>query len=169
MSGKIGWGGHAYLGLAARVYLAIVFLVACWHKILDPAAFALDVATYQILPLEVVNLAAILLPWVELAAGLMLLVGFRTRAAALLVSGMLLTFTLALGLALLRGLDMSCGCFASQGIDQDPISWRTLARDGAWLALSLYVLVFDRAPLGVDGRLGRSASVGDGIGEGSPR
>jgi len=100
----------------------------------------------------------------------MLLIGLRTRAAAVLVSGMLLTFTLAVGLALLRGLDMSCGCFASQGIDQDPISWRTLVRDGVWLSLSLYVLIFDQPALGVDRWLHRrSAGVGSGVGPGSPR
>jgi uncharacterized membrane protein YphA (DoxX/SURF4 family) len=132
------------------VYLAVVFLLACWHKIADPAAFALDIATYQILPLGLVNLMAIVLPWVELAAGSMLLVGLRTRAAALLVAAMMLMFSVAIGLALDKGLDMACGCFASQGAAEDPISWRTLARDGVWLSLSLYVLLFDRAPLGLD-------------------
>ena len=150
MSGVITWAGHPYLGLSVRAYLATVFLLACWHKIVDPAAFALDIATYQILPLESVNLMAIVLPWVELAAGLMLLVGLRTRAAALLVTGMLLMFTLAVSLALAKGLDMSCGCFASQGVNDDPISWRTILRDSSWLVLSIYLLLFDRAPLGVD-------------------
>ena len=70
--------GRSCLGLAARVYLGGVFLFACWHKILEPGSFALDIATYQILPLGLVNLMAITLPWVELAAGVMLIVGVRT-------------------------------------------------------------------------------------------
>jgi uncharacterized membrane protein YphA (DoxX/SURF4 family) len=132
--------------------------MACWHKIVDPAAFALDIATYQILPIELVNLMAIVLPWLELTAALMLLVGFRARAASLLMTGMMLMFTLAVSLALARGLDMSCGCFASQGINEDPVSWRTILRDATWLALSVYVLLFDHAPLGVDRWLGRRAA-----------
>jgi putative oxidoreductase len=152
------WRGHAVFALAARVYLGAIFLLACWHKILHPAAFALDIATYQILPLGLVNLQAIVLPWVELVAGLMLLVGFRTRAAALLVAGMMAMFTVAIAIAVTKGLDMSCGCFASQGSAEDPISWRTILRDASWLLLALYVFVFDRKPLGLDRLFGRRAN-----------
>jgi uncharacterized membrane protein YphA (DoxX/SURF4 family) len=144
------WRGHSVFALAARLYLGAIFLLACWHKILHPATFALDIATYQILPLGLVNLQAIVLPWVELAAGVMLLVGFRTRAAALLVAGMMAMFTVAIAIAVAKGLDMSCGCFASQGSVEDPISWRTILRDASWLLLALYIFTFDRRPLGLD-------------------
>jgi putative oxidoreductase len=149
------WKGHAILALVARAYLAVVFLMACYHKLLDPAAFALDIATYQIMPLAAVNLMAIVLPWVELVAGSMLLVGFRARAGALLVAAMMTVFTTAIGIALSRGLEMSCGCFASQGAAEDPISWLTILRDLGWLSLALYVLFVDREPIGIDRMLGR--------------
>jgi uncharacterized membrane protein YphA (DoxX/SURF4 family) len=150
MNRLLGWRGHAWLGLVARVYLAAVFLLACWHKILQPQSFAVDVATYQILPLALINLTAIVLPWVELASALLLLFGWRTRAAALLISAMMGMFLVAISIALARGQEMSCGCFASQGAAEDPISWRTVARDSGWLLLGLYVLCCDRAPLGID-------------------
>jgi uncharacterized membrane protein YphA (DoxX/SURF4 family) len=151
------WPGHAWLALPIRVYLAAVFLLACWHKLWDPGSFALDIATYQILPLSLVNLMAITLPWLELTAGSMLLMGLRARAAALLVAGMMVMFTVAIALALNKGLDMSCGCFASQAAAEDPISWRTILRDLGWLSLTTYVAVFDRLPLGLDRWLGRRA------------
>lgn len=146
----LDWRGHAVLAMAARLYLGAIFLLACWHKLIEPSAFALDIATYQILPLALINPMAIVLPWVELAAGLMLMVGFRTRAAALLVAGMMAMFLAAISMALAKGLNMSCGCFASQGAAEDPISWRTIVRDIGWLLLALYVLFFDRRPLGLD-------------------
>jgi putative oxidoreductase len=155
MSAFFDWRGHAVFALAARLYLGAIFLLACWHKILEPAAFALDIATYQILPLGLVNLLAIGLPWVELAAGLMLLLGFRTRAAALLVMGMMAMFTVAITMAVANGLDMSCGCFASQGSAEDPISWRTIVRDTSWLLLAAYIFKCDRTPLGLDRLFGR--------------
>ncbi|HSN54191.1 MAG TPA: MauE/DoxX family redox-associated membrane protein, partial [Candidatus Sulfomarinibacteraceae bacterium] len=108
------------------------------------------IATYDILPLALVNLAAITVPWVELAAGLMLLAGLRTRAAAVLVAGMMAVFLAALAVALGRGLDMSCGCFASQGAEHDPISRLTVLRDLVWLALALLVMVYDRGLMGLD-------------------
>jgi putative oxidoreductase len=149
------WRGHTFLSLAARLYLGVVFLLACHHKIIHPQAFAVDIATYEILPLGLVNMMAIILPWIELAAGVMLIIGWRTRSAALLVTGMMMVFTIAISMALHKGLDMSCGCFASQGAVEDPISWRTIVRDSGWLLLGAYVLVFDRKPIGVDGWLAR--------------
>ena len=155
MTTFLDWSGHRWVALAARVYLGAVFLLACSHKILHPDAFAVDVATYQILPLSLVNLFAITLPWVELGAGLMLVLGFRTRAGALLVTGMMAVFLAALVIALAKGLDMSCGCFASQGAEADPISYRTVLRDLGWLALALYVLWLDRNPVGLDSWIDR--------------
>ena len=143
----------AWLAVPARWYLGVLFVGAAWHKIAVPHAFAVDVATYDILPLGVVNLVAVILPWIEAMAGLMLLAGLRARTAALLVTGMMLVFIGALVIALARGLDMSCGCFASQGAGEDPISWLTVLRDLGWLALSLLVLGWDRGLAGLDGWL----------------
>ena len=152
MKNLLSWRGHAWIALPLRLYLGGVFLVACYHKILHPAVFALDVAIYQMLPLELINLQALILPWVELFAGLMLIVGYRTRAASLLINAMMLMFIAALAFALAKGLDMGCGCFASEGGD-DPISFHTVLRDATWLAMGLYIMVFDSRPLGVDGLL----------------
>ncbi len=152
------WPGHAWLALPVRYYLAWVFIYACLHKIAYPGMFALDIATYDILPLSMVNVQAIILPWLELVVGIFLIVGFRTRAAGLLVSGMMVMFIIAIGLALAKGIDMSCGCFASQAAqDEDPISWLTIFRDLGWLALAMYVTLFDRAAIGVDRWLMRRA------------
>ena len=147
----VDWRGHAWISLVIRLYLGGVFLAACYHKILHPGVFALDVATYQVLPLWAVNAFAIVLPWVELLAGLMLVVGVRVRAASLLIAGMMIAFMVALAWALYQGLDMSCGCFASQAAAEgDTISWHTLLRDGAWLVQSIYVLLLDRRALGLE-------------------
>jgi uncharacterized membrane protein YphA (DoxX/SURF4 family) len=148
----------AWLAVPARWYLGALFVGACLHKIADPRSFAIDVATYDILPLALVNVTAIVLPWIELAAGSMLLAGWRTRAAALLVLGMMLVFVAALMIALARGLDMSCGCFASQGADEDPISRLTVLRDLGWLALAGLVFACDRGRIGIDGVIERRRS-----------
>ncbi len=145
------WKGHAWLALPVRFYLAFVFLMACYHKILHPEMFAMDVATYQFLPLFLINVFAITLPWVELGAGLLLIVGWKSRAASLLVALMMVAFIIALLSALHKGLDMSCGCFASNAVaEEDPISIWTVVRDSVWLGMALYVMVFDRKPLGLE-------------------
>ena len=54
----------------ARVSVAAIFLGACLTKIQDPESFALAVQRYRLLPGELINLVAIMLPWVELTSGL---------------------------------------------------------------------------------------------------
>jgi putative oxidoreductase len=97
-----------------------------------------------------VNPMAIMLAWVELFAGVMLVAGIRVRAAAVMTSGMMVMFIVALALAMHAGLDMSCGCFASQAMDEDPIGASTMLRDLSWLVLGVYVALFDREAIGLE-------------------
>ena len=142
---------HSIIALLVRFYLAWVFISACLHKLADPTSFAIDIATYQMLPLVFINPLAIILPYVELGTGIMLITGTKARAAALMVCGMMLMFMVALSHALIHGLSISCGCFASNAAaGSDPISWLTMMRDSAWLLLALYVVIFDTNPIGLD-------------------
>lgn len=142
---------HSIIALLVRFYLAWVFISACLHKLADPTSFAIDIATYQMLPLVFINPLAIILPYVELGTGIMLITGTKARAAALMVCGMMVMFMIALSYALMHDLSISCGCFASNAAAaSDPISWLTMLRDSAWLILGIYVVIFDKRPLGVD-------------------
>lgn len=103
----------------ARIALGAIFIAASWHKLRDPAAFALDIFHYQLAPGWMINAAAILLPWVELFAGIALIVAPRIRVgAAILILGMLVVFTSAIAINLYRGIDVTCGCFTSGGKGQ---------------------------------------------------
>ena len=139
-----------------RFYLAFVFISACLHKLADPTSFAVDIATYQMLPLVFINPLAIVLPYVEFGTGIMLAIGLRARAAALMVCGMMLMFMIALSYALMHDLTISCGCFASNAAaGSDPISGLTMLRDSAWLLLAVLVVIFDKIPLGIDALIER--------------
>lgn len=147
-------GAFALISVPFRLYLGAVFVVAGHAKILEPFDFALSIATYQILPLSLINLFAILLPWLELFTGAFLIVGFLTKENAFLISLMMVMFTVALGIALSKGLQIDCGCFAS-GEAAAEISYRTLLRDLLWLAMGLFVWKLDDGRFGVDRFLGR--------------
>jgi putative oxidoreductase len=91
--------------------LAAVLGYAGAAKLHDPAAFSTDIENFQLLPAGPSALLAVYLPWLELllAAGLLLP---RWRASAALITTVLFAvFTLAVGLAWVRGLDITCGCF----------------------------------------------------------
>lgn len=136
-----------FIGLA-RFAVAGIFLAACIAKIRNPELFALAVHRYRILPGEWVNLVAIVMPWIELTCGLAVLAApARLRAAgALLIAGMLATFTVAISLNLLRGIEASCGCFSTRADAAVSDGWN-LVRNGAliWLALAVLGDAFRRA------------------------
>lgn len=96
---------------ASRLLLGALFLYAGVVKALDPAGFAGEIANYQILPYRLNYLVAATLPWVEMLAGVLLLVNRKVRPAALVIGGMNLVFIVALSSLLVRGLDIDCGCF----------------------------------------------------------
>ncbi len=101
---------------AARVALAAVFLYAAVPKIADPAGFAKSIFNYQLLPDAAINPLALFLPWLELLTAVALLAVPRLRRGALfLLGGMLLVFILAISSAMLRGLNIDCGCFSTSG------------------------------------------------------
>jgi uncharacterized membrane protein YphA (DoxX/SURF4 family) len=132
----------------ARLAVAGLFLAACIAKIRDPEAFALAVHRYRILPGEFVNAMALILPWIELTSGLAVLAApARWRAAgALIIAGMLAVFTTAISLNLLRGIEVSCGCFSTRADAAVSDGWN-LVRNGAliWLSLAVFFDAFRTA------------------------
>lgn len=132
----------------ARIAVAAVFLVACVAKIRDPEAFALATHRYRLLPGGLVNAVAILLPWLELTCGAALLAGPRRAraAAAFLLTAMLLVFTGAISLNLIRGIEASCGCFTTRADAAVSDGWNLL-RNGAliWLSAMIFLNAW-RAP-----------------------
>ena len=99
--------------LMSRLLLGGVFVYASFDKILHPAAFAEAVYNYQILPDALLNLTAILLPWLELCTGLLLVLGVWVRGAVFTCNALLALFFAALAFNFSRGLDIDCGCFSA--------------------------------------------------------
>ena len=109
------WGSMSRADLVLRAFASLVFLAAGVLKVLSPAAFALSIARLQILPGGWIGTAAIVLPWIEVVAGIALLLVPSHRAAARGILGALLVvFSAALVLALARGIS-TCGCFGTDG------------------------------------------------------
>jgi len=115
MSAALGKLSHPWLVRAAQVAIGLVFLAAALAKIGDTTYFAQQVHNYRLVPLWSEHLIAMTMPWIELVAGLALVVGPRRRAGALILLVFMLVFTAAVGAAWARGLDFHCGCFGKAG------------------------------------------------------
>jgi uncharacterized membrane protein YphA (DoxX/SURF4 family) len=131
---------HRILFHAVRVVLGFIFIYAAYDKILNPEAFAQVVYNYQILPDQLVNLTALVLPWLELLIGLLLIVGVWLPGATFIGTGLLMVFISSLAFNLIRGLDVHCGCFSSDTAGS-PADMLTLLRDTLFLALSIYLFL----------------------------
>ena len=103
---------NKYLTLIFRLVLGVVFIYASIDKIIHIDQFARAIYFYHIIPGWVVNVMAIFMPWVELFAGVCLIVGFYPRGAAALIGTMLVMFLIALAIVYARGVDINCGCFS---------------------------------------------------------
>lgn len=132
---------------ALRLGLGGLFVVTGALKLADPSAFAVEIHNYQLFPALAPILAATL-PAMELAIGASLVAGPRPwlRAGALSSLALMAVFTVAVGSAALRGINISCGCF---GAGSGPITWMTVARDLTLLAACAGLLVATAPPRAV--------------------
>jgi hypothetical protein len=104
-----------HINFILRLVLGGIFVYAGAAKIIHPAGFSADIANYRMLPHEWIHLLAITLPWIEVAAGLLLMAGVWKRASALLIALMLVVFIAAISQAVARNLNIECGCFGTVG------------------------------------------------------
>jgi len=132
-----------------RVALAAIFLVAAYAKLKPQggmqwshasvktslAMFAMQVDSYQLLPVNAVNFVAHALPPFELFLGLWLLSGIALRLSSMVTTLLLGGFFTVMVRTFALGLEVSCGCFGPG----ETLGVRTLIRDGSLLALSLAV------------------------------
>ena len=140
-----------YLSLAARLFIGGLFLYASIYKINDPATFAVSIRNYMIVPPSWSNILALTLPWIEIGAGVLLILGIQTRPSALLTTGMLGVFLGALIYAYSIGLDIDCGCFSSAASSSGRIEIYHVVRDAVIFLISLSVLLTDRGDFSVSG------------------
>jgi len=127
-----------YLGLITRLALGIMFIYASIDKIGSPAEFARIVYNYHLLPGELVNLVAIILPWAEMTCGVLLVFGIYKDGSALILNAFVVVFAVAIAINLFRGVDLECGCFSVSSRAKGS-ALGLLARDLGYLVLALYV------------------------------
>ncbi|MGC4849899.1 MauE/DoxX family redox-associated membrane protein [Micromonospora sp. DT15] len=153
-----------WLGIAARLGLAAVWLVAGASKVSDLAASGRAVNAYQVMPYDVATVIGAALPFVELALGVLLLLGLATRLVAGVSAALLVVFIAGIASAWARGLAIDCGCFGSGGqlaAGQAPSYLPEILRDLGFLVLAGFLLIWPRTPVSVDGWLSGESVVED--------
>ena len=132
--------------MRVQIALGAVFVAAALPKIADPPAFAHMIYNYRLMPGALVNGLALVMPWIELVAGILLILGVWRREAALVAALLLVVFLGAIGWNLARGHAIDCGCFDVRSAGKTPdqqlsdMKW-VLLRDVLLLLLAAQVLL----------------------------
>lgn len=139
--------------LVCRFAVAALLGIAAYHKLLNPQEFANAVKAYKILPEHLVHVSAFAIPWTEALVAVALVLGFWTRAAALLSSALVISFLYAIASVMIRS-DVTvsdCSCFGEAVIIcTGAPGWCHLAQDVVLLILSGMVVFWGAGRISTD-------------------
>jgi uncharacterized membrane protein YphA (DoxX/SURF4 family) len=139
-----------------RLVLGVIFIYAGCSKIFLPnhfywplamlkfsvaanlSNFGFQVASYKMLSAGGVAFVSHVLPFAELILGLFLLIGWRLRIWATIVSLFMLLFLTVVTRAYILHMDINCGCFATP----EPVSLKKILEDSAMALLAILMTAF---------------------------
>lgn len=124
-----------------RLALSGLFLYSGWIKMIDPESFARSVAGYDVLNTGLIPAVTFIIPWLEFWCGVSLLaVSLLRKSASWILLLLLVGFTVLKVSAVLRGLDISCGCTGSE----EPLGWGSVVQNLGWLFLTILHLRLEK-------------------------
>jgi len=119
------------------VILSGIFLVSGFAKLLDPHAFVKDVMNYRLFLIQPLHMLAIWLIMLEIFVAIGLWFPFLQRGSAWIIAGLMSFFIVLIAITMIRGLDITCGCF---GPGSQKVGWQKIFENIGLLALSLFLL-----------------------------
>lgn len=142
------------VGAVVRLGLAAVWLTSGILKAVDPDQTYVAVRAYDVLPMAGVEIVAAILPWFEIALGVLILIGAGLRLVAALSAALLLMFIAGVVQAWARGLSIDCGCFGGGGaVAAGQTAYvQELLRDIGFIVLAAWMIVRPRTLLSLDAR-----------------
>jgi len=102
--------------LLIRAIVSGLFIVAGLLKLRDAELTLISVYQYQLMSWESAGVLAATLPWIEIAGGVGIWLPKLRLGGATLCLGLTVLFIAALGSAVARDLDVSCGCFGTSDL-----------------------------------------------------
>jgi uncharacterized membrane protein YphA (DoxX/SURF4 family) len=136
LGGIFVYAGYSKIFLPNKFYWPLAMLKFSISANLSN--FGFQVQSYKMLPAGGVAFVSHVLPFVEIALGLLLLIGWRLRIWATLVTFLMLLFLTVVTRAYLLHMDINCGCFATP----EPVSLKKIAEDSSMVLLAVLMTVF---------------------------
>jgi uncharacterized membrane protein YphA (DoxX/SURF4 family) len=140
--GRLVLGGIFLYAGYAKVFLPNhnlwPFFILKFSISMNLANFAVQVEAFKLLPAWGVQLVAHALPFTEIVLGLLVLLGWRLRIWAPVLTAIMLGFFAVVLRAYLLHMDINCGCFSTP----QPINLQKVLEDAALSGLALLMTVF---------------------------
>lgn len=148
-----------WFALLARLILGGVLLVAGFLKYQHLDKSQMAVRAYELLPIAIANFLGISLPFLEMAVGILLILGAAIRISAAIGGLLMLTFIIGISQAWARGLSIDCGCFGGGGqVAPGATNYLPeILRDTALALMAIYLFRFPQSKFGLD----RLTSIGE--------
>lgn len=146
------FGIREFISFLFRLLVGVLFIYAAYEKIVNPYSFFRSIQEYNLLPMFLVPLAAVVLPWLEMLTGIFLVLGAFYRASGFIILCLMIIFEAAIIVNLIRGVDMDCGCglpLDFLGVSEK-LSWTTVLRDSVFIIMALEITFFSRPKLALD-------------------
>jgi len=138
--------------LAGRLILGGVLFAAGFLKYehLDKSRMA--VRAYELLPIAIANFLGIALPFLEIAVGILLLLGAAIRISSAIGGALMIVFIFGISQAWARGLSIDCGCFGGGGqVAPGTANYLPeILRDAALAAIAIYLFRYPRSKFALD-------------------
>lgn len=127
-----------WVALVLRALMGAWFVLAGGIKIFASGLdrFAADLGNYRMMSDEMALVAGYFVPWLEVVAGICFMLGAFKKGAWLAMLGLVVAFTVSIGFAWWRGLDISCGCL---GGTEAVSYWRKAAEFALYFATLAYI------------------------------
>ncbi|MFH0733673.1 MAG: MauE/DoxX family redox-associated membrane protein [bacterium] len=133
---------NKYFIFSLRFFIGFIFIYSGIEKIATPAVFSDAILNYKILNLVLSNIVAITLPWFELLVGVLIMFNINVKENIVFILLLLLVFNVLISSAMIRGLNIDCGCFgSSRGVK---VGLLKLAENFGLLLVCCYLYYFSK-------------------------
>jgi uncharacterized membrane protein YphA (DoxX/SURF4 family) len=151
---------QGWIALGARLILGGVLFVAGLLKYQHLDKSQMAVRAYELLPISLANFIGVVLPFVEIAVGILLILGAAIRISSMVGGILMLMFITGISQAWARGLSIDCGCFGGGGqVAPGTASYLPeILRDAALALLAIYLFRYPQSKFALD----RQSADGDG-------
>lgn len=141
-----------WIGLVSRLILGGVLFAAGYLKAIAPDKSQMAVRSYEMLPNSIANLLGLILPFLEIAIGVLLILGALTKVMAVLGGFTMVIFIIAISQAWARGLNIDCGCFGGGGtVAPGQTKYlQEILRDSGLALLATYLIRYPVTKFSVD-------------------